>query len=382
MSISPKVASRLSEEVKVSNAESPDFERPSPRGRFRPPRLDEANEIPFDQSFPAAKSPVMPLSPTDAVISPTTRALCGRKGQKKDTSFRKAALNNAMSKALQQNTGIMHTSRLSKEQEIMLRSSSTSRDVSMSPPNYVGDKESLFALPIRPKPLEARNRRFILGSSCPKKEQVLREAGWVFDRRVPPEDYAARPPPPPGEGKEEKGEGALDVFDLAVEAAAAKARAIAADLDDGEPTLILCGTQLVVIGDILDNNSVATVPETAEQARAWLRRLSGGRARTVSALAALNAACPSGAPQEGADVATLFFDELAPEAIERILQRPGTYTSAGAMDVRDPDIRAAVNHVDGEPDSVFGLPLDVACDLVVKACREGDAELVEEIQSK
>mmetsp|Transcript_27518 Transcript_27518/g.36072 ORF Transcript_27518/g.36072 Transcript_27518/m.36072 type:complete len:354 (+) Transcript_27518:258-1319(+) len=325
---------------------------------------------------PPSKSPVMPLSPTDAVISPCSRAILERKGSgsKNANGFRKAALQNALNQQCQQQAK-MRCSRLQHEEEIRLRSSTSSRDVSVSPPNVADLKETLFALPIRPKPQEARGKRLILGSSSSKVAQVLVEAGWVFEVVSPENDERISVH---GGNKED-----LDIYDLSITHAKKSLEGVLPKMLGLSSALVITTSQVVVTGEgFIMGDRMFGLPTSQQQAREMLSTYSGKKLKVISSIVVTNTETKK--QVEGIDVATVIFDEITDDMMDRIVAREETLTCPGAFNINDLDLREAINHINGDVDSVFGLPLDVLCDLV-KQCvnsSSSDDELSVGIKSK
>jgi septum formation protein len=124
-----------------------------------------------------------------------------------------------------------------------------------------------------------------------------------------------------------------------------KADAVA---DEAGDALVIAGdTEVVIDGEVLGQ------PETEEEARAHLQRLSGSEHHVLGGLALLE---PGSEPRTGVDVSTVAFRVLDPTLLDVYLAsgewrgRAGSYAIQGLGS-------ALVDVVRGDVSNVIGLPV-------------------------
>lgn len=189
--------------------------------------------------------------------------------------------------------------------------------------------------------------RLILASSSPRRREVLRNAGFTFEV-VPAEvdeTYAGNENP------------AAFAERLAREKAEAVARRFQ-PLDD----VVVLGADTVVVVE----RTLLGKPGSAQEARAMLRKLSGGAHEVITgvALAAPGSARPAGAHE----VTRVFFRPLTSEEIDAYVASGEPLDKAGAYAVQGQASRF-VTRVEGCFFNVVGLPVA----LVDRLLREWEA---------
>jgi septum formation protein len=172
--------------------------------------------------------------------------------------------------------------------------------------------------------------RLVLASKSPQRRALLAALGLDFEVQVPE--------------VEEETEG--EPRDLVVRNALRKAETIGAGAD----ALVIAGdTEVVIDGEVLGQ------PETEDQARAHLRRLSGSEHHVLGGLALIGPD-PDGEPRTGVDVSTVAFRDLDEVLLETYLAsgewrgRAGSYAIQGLGS-------ALVDIVRGDVSNVIGLPI-------------------------
>ena len=178
--------------------------------------------------------------------------------------------------------------------------------------------------------------RLILASASPRRAELLTAAGFSFDvlavdideRRHPnemPEHYVRR---------------------LAAEKSEAAAARLASDKE-----LVVLGadTAVVVDGDVLGK------PESDEDARAMLARLSGRRHQVLTGISLRLTS--AGSEELGCVESTdVFFDHLGDEDIDWYVQTGEGRDKAGAYAIQGLCSRF-VPRIDGSYSNVVGLPV-------------------------
>jgi nucleoside triphosphate pyrophosphatase len=180
----------------------------------------------------------------------------------------------------------------------------------------------------------------ILASGSPQRRALLDALGLDFEVRVPT--------------VEEETEG--EPRELVERNATRKAEAIAADAGDA---LVLGGdTEVVIDGEVLGQ------PESEDEARGHLERLSGREHHVLGGLALL---APGAESRTGVDVSTVAFRELDPQLLDVYLAsgewrgRAGSYAIQGLGSALVDIVRGDVSNVIGLP---VGLLLRLAPELV------------------
>jgi septum formation protein len=180
----------------------------------------------------------------------------------------------------------------------------------------------------------------ILASGSPQRRALLSALGLDFEVRVPV--------------VEEETEG--EPRELVERNAIRKAEAIAGEAGDA---LVLAGdTEVVIEGDVLGQ------PQSRDEARAHLERLSGREHHVLGGLALLD---PAAEPRTGVDVSTVAFKELDERLLDAYLAsgewrgRAGSYAIQGLGSALVDVVRGDVSNVIGLP---VGLLLRLAPELV------------------
>lgn len=186
-------------------------------------------------------------------------------------------------------------------------------------------------------------RRIILASASPRRAELLRQIGMVFEvRPAPDEDHPEAAPLqlPPGlpllQGAEH----------LARALAESKASTVAASI----PEAIVIGADTIVVAE----QGVLGKPADADEAARMLRLLSGRQHHVVSAVAVL---CPSQRIQlVDSTVTAVWFRDLREDEIAAYVATGEPLDKAGAYGIQG---RAAlfVDRLEGDYFTVVGLPL-------------------------
>ena len=177
--------------------------------------------------------------------------------------------------------------------------------------------------------------RLVLGSSSKWRADVLRSRGVPFEVLAPDID--------------EKAIRHSDAFQLTMRIAKAKARAVAAQLRDADALIIAADQVCVFDGEIREK------PADADEARAFLVSYGNEAVMTVTAVVVMDAR--SLQTSADWDAAWVHFGDIRVAEAERAIARGDVLNSCGAFTLEDPDIGLCVTHIDGEKESVDGLPL-------------------------
>ncbi len=178
-------------------------------------------------------------------------------------------------------------------------------------------------------------RRLILASRSPRREALLREAGFQFEQAAPDVCEAARP----GEAPESQ----------AQRLALLKARAVA---ERAEPdSCVLAADTLVVIDEC-----VLGKPRDPAEAVEMLLRLAGRRHRVLTGFALLIPR--TGRHEVGLEESAVQLRHLSPEEAHAYVASGEPLDKAGAYALQGEGSRF-VEAVTGSRSNVIGLPLEV-----------------------
>jgi len=178
--------------------------------------------------------------------------------------------------------------------------------------------------------------KLILASSSPRRAEVLCNAGIEFELRSALVDESRRAGESPGEY----------VRRLAL----AKARSVGDMLGDARENILIVGADtIVLIGD-----EILGKPDSAEDARQMLRRLSGTAHEVHTGLALLSP--PSGAERVVEEVSRVHFAPLTEAEIDAYLATGEPFDKAGAYGIQGIGGRY-VSRIEGCYFNVMGMPL-------------------------
>jgi len=185
--------------------------------------------------------------------------------------------------------------------------------------------------------------KIILGSSSKPRQEVLQEAGYVFDVISPDID--------------EKLIRTENFYDLPLLLAKAKAEALLEKVK--EPALIVTGDQVVVC-----NNYLHEKPETKEEAETFFDRYANYPAETVSALVVTNT--QTGKQVSGIDIARVFFNSIPKNIQEEYIATGIPFKHAGGFSPEHEAISSYIKEIQGALDSLKAMPLKLLEELMKK----------------
>ncbi|MBI4599791.1 Maf family protein [Candidatus Uhrbacteria bacterium] len=173
----------------------------------------------------------------------------------------------------------------------------------------------------------------ILGSASKGRKRILEERGFTFDAMSADIDEKAIRDPDP-----EK---------LVLLLAHAKADALIPRIK--EPAFLITSDQVV-----LCNGEILEKPENEDEERAMLQMYTTHPAETVAAVVVTNT--ETGERAGGVDRGKVWFHTFPHEAIKQIVVYPRTYELAGGFSIIDPLFMPYIDHIEGERESIIGLP--------------------------
>jgi septum formation protein len=178
--------------------------------------------------------------------------------------------------------------------------------------------------------------KLVLASASPRRAEILRNAGFVFEVFAPNVDETRLP----GEGAE----------DYVARLANGKARVAAEDLAKRDEQAIVIGADTVVVlgGQILGK------PESLEDARWMLRSLDGRSHDVLTGLSVI--IVPEGRGVSHVETTRVSFLQLSEAEINDYLSTGEPFDKAGAYGIQGIGGRY-VQRIEGCYFNVMGLPL-------------------------
>lgn len=187
-----------------------------------------------------------------------------------------------------------------------------------------------------------QRRRLILASASPRRQELLREAGYTFDVRPADIDESIYPP-------------GLSPGELALYLAEKKAQTIAASFDD---EVVLAADTVVAL-----DGSIFGKPADRDDARRMLSRLSGTTHWVLTGIAVVCQSisfCRSRVVESSVQMRPLSAGEM-----EAYLDTSNWQGKAGGYGIQDPD--PFVTRITGSLTNIVGLPMEEAVELLAAA---------------
>ena len=123
--------------------------------------------------------------------------------------------------------------------------------------------------------------------------------------------------------------------------------------------LVTCDQVVVCNGDLREK------PSSVAEARRWLNTISDHPSQTNTAIVVHNVS--TGARHEGVDIARVYFRPLPAAAIAQLIEEGRIFAAAGGFLIEDPRFAASVARIEGETESVMGLPIELTARLLCLA---------------
>ncbi|MEA5141629.1 Maf family protein [Arcicella rigui] len=171
----------------------------------------------------------------------------------------------------------------------------------------------------------------ILASNSPRRQQLLRDAGFEFSVRVKDTDEDFPSTMPPSE---------VPAF-----LAQKKAEAFRQDLDN---QIILTADTIVVV-----DNEILNKPKDASEASMMLKKLSGRQHQVITGVCVMT----KESTETFIDIANVFFRELTKQEIEYYIQTCKPFDKAGSYGVQDFIGMVGIPRMEGSYFTVMGLPV-------------------------
>lgn len=162
---------------------------------------------------------------------------------------------------------------------------------------------------------------------------MLADWGYTFDVLIPEVD--------------EKAVRSDDLRTLPLKIARAKAESLRGQIKD-PAILITCDTI------VIHNNELYEKPESEAEARQMLQSYGVAPVEVICGVVVTNT--ESGKSASGIDSAKVYFHKIPQTLIEDMIQHGKIFDFAGAFHPDDPPIKPYIIHMEGEIDTVMGLP--------------------------
>ncbi len=175
--------------------------------------------------------------------------------------------------------------------------------------------------------------KIILGSKSANRQKVLRELGFEFETMSADID--------------EKQIRLTDSKELTLALANAKADTLLPKIN--EPSILITSDQVVVV-----NGKICEKPENAGEARQFFKAYEEYPPETVTAVVVVNTA--TGKRCCGVDLARVKLKSVPQNVIEELIATGRLYNWAGGFTIREPLLVDYIDWIDGEEESVIGLP--------------------------
>ncbi len=161
------------------------------------------------------------------------------------------------------------------------------------------------------------------------------------------------------------------VLSLAHAKAAAIRERLAAAAPGAAPAAAAAAAALLITADqvVVHRGAILEKPESANEARSFIRGYSGSSARTCGAIVVTNLA--SGFSAAALDLAEVHFGAIPEGVVEALVAEGGVFYCAGGLMVEHPLVAPHVARLEGGMDSVMGLSKALTTRLLLEAAAGG-----------
>ena len=124
------------------------------------------------------------------------------------------------------------------------------------------------------------------------------------------------------------------------------------------------GGAILITSDqvVVCNGKILEKPNDEKEAREYIEMYAKYPAETVTSVVVINTI--SGKRVEGTDIAKIWMDPIPKNIIDEYISSKDPFFHAGGFDHEFPLIASYVNHIEGEPESVTGLPVKLTDELI------------------
>lgn len=176
--------------------------------------------------------------------------------------------------------------------------------------------------------------KLILGSQSKGRAHVLKNAGYNFSVMSP--------------SINEKAIRSDNFKEMTLLIAQAKAQALLPQIS--EPALLITADHVMAW-----NGELREKPHSIDEAKFFLETYSNNYAVSISSVVVTNT--ETLVQKSGTDISRVFFKELPAHIITAILQRDDILSMSGALNIDDALISPYIDRIEGDKDSVIGLPM-------------------------
>lgn len=175
--------------------------------------------------------------------------------------------------------------------------------------------------------------KIILGSQSSGRREVLTKMGYTFE--IMPADI------------DEKQIRLDDPVELTIKLANAKADALLTKIS---------GTAILITSDqvVVCHKRILEKPENTFEAHDFLQLIQDYPAKTVTSVTVVNTA--TGKRVSGTDIAKIWFKNIPKNIINQYIAGQDPFLRAGGFDHNHPLLHPYVSKIEGEEDSITGLP--------------------------
>lgn len=187
--------------------------------------------------------------------------------------------------------------------------------------------------------------KLILGSSSKYRKGLMEKAGYVFDVLIPEVD--------------EKKFGIKDPYQRSLVLARAKMEILIPKVQ--EPAIIVTSDVVIACeGQLLEK------PESKDEARKFLKKYSEGKVpEAICALIVYNTETKK--QYESVGIASVSFKPFPEQMIEDFIKEGDPMERAGGFGVQHPLMRPYVDKIEGDEESIVGLPTKLLKKLLIQA---------------
>lgn len=184
------------------------------------------------------------------------------------------------------------------------------------------------------------NYPLVLASNSPRRQQLLKDAGFEFSVKVKPtdEDFPETMPAPE-----------VPVF-------LAKKKALAFQHEIENQIILTADTIVVVDGLILNK------PQDKAEAKWMLQKLSGRKHQVITGVCVMT----KDSMESYSDTTDVFFRELTDAEIDYYIEYCKPFDKAGSYGVQDFVGMVGIPRIEGSYFTVMGLPVHIVYDALKK----------------
>lgn len=185
--------------------------------------------------------------------------------------------------------------------------------------------------------------KLILGSKSLGRREVLQKAGYKFEIMVA------------NINEEAIRDKDFELLPLLI--ARGKTKALLPRIS--EDSVLITSDQIVVC-----NGELREKPKNIKQATEWLRSYSYFPLKAVTAVVVTNAKIK--VQEEGIDIVNVHFRKIPDNVIQQLLSQKRVLQTAGACIGEDPLLNPYISRLEGDMDSLTGLPMKLTQKLLKK----------------